>query len=270
MHMLRDEDNQKFKSLILETLEYDPQILKRYVNFMNNPDEDTAISQFGTDGKYFGVCTLMATLPGLPMIGHGQIEGFTEKYGMEYKQARLDENPDEALISRHERLIFPLFKQRRLFAKAENFLLYDFYTSRRKINEDVFAYSNRVDDMHVLVIYHNKSTKTRGRIKKSSAYLEPAEDGGWVLVGKSLAEGLGIPKDANAFLIFRDHVSGLEYIHSCRELHKKGLYVELEAYQAYVFLDFRVVHDGLEKTYTRLASNLGVQGVPRIEIVGEK
>ncbi len=54
---------------------------------MSNPDERTAIDQFGTGDKYFGVCTLLATLPGLPMFGHGQIEGFTERYGMEFKRA---------------------------------------------------------------------------------------------------------------------------------------------------------------------------------------
>ena len=30
----------------------------------------------------------MATMPGLPMFGHGQIEGFAEKYGMEYRRAK--------------------------------------------------------------------------------------------------------------------------------------------------------------------------------------
>ena len=53
----------------------DPQILKRHVNFMSNPDEETAIDQFGTDDKYFGVCTVLATLPGLPMFAHGQMDG---------------------------------------------------------------------------------------------------------------------------------------------------------------------------------------------------
>jgi len=39
MHMMRDEDNAKYRMAIKNTLEFDPQILKRYVNFMNNPDE---------------------------------------------------------------------------------------------------------------------------------------------------------------------------------------------------------------------------------------
>ncbi len=129
MHMLRDEDNAKYRQVIKNTLEFDPQVLKRYVNFMNNPDEKTASEQFGTTDKYFGVCTLMVTLPGLPMIGHGQIEGYREKYGMEYRHAKWDELEDEGLVHGHEWRIFPLTHRRALFAEVENFWLYDFFDS---------------------------------------------------------------------------------------------------------------------------------------------
>ncbi|HNW95619.1 MAG TPA: alpha-amylase family glycosyl hydrolase, partial [Anaerolineaceae bacterium] len=67
MNMLRNEENDKYRQLIKNTLVYDPQILKRYVNFMNNPDEKTAVEQFGKGDKYFGICTVMSTMPGLPM-----------------------------------------------------------------------------------------------------------------------------------------------------------------------------------------------------------
>ena len=73
---------------------------------MNNPDEETAIAQFGDGDKYFGVCTLLSTLPGLPMFGHGQIEGFREKYGMEYQRAYWNETPNEGLIEEHRRRIW--------------------------------------------------------------------------------------------------------------------------------------------------------------------
>ncbi len=92
MNMMRDEDNAKYRSVIKNTIEFDPDILKRYVNFMSNPDERTAIDQFGNGDKCFGVTTMMATLPGLPMFGHGQIEGLTEKYGMEFRRARYQED----------------------------------------------------------------------------------------------------------------------------------------------------------------------------------
>ena len=112
MHMLRDENGTGYRKLIRETLEFDPEILKRYVNFMSNPDEETALEQFDKGDKYFGVASVMATLPGLPMIGHGQVEGFAEKYGMEFRRARLDEAPDPGLVERHQREIFPLFHRR--------------------------------------------------------------------------------------------------------------------------------------------------------------
>ena len=76
MNMLRDEKNAEYRLVMKNTLEFDPEILKRYVNFMNNPDERTAVDQFGKEDKYFGICTMMVTLPGLPMFGHGQVEGF--------------------------------------------------------------------------------------------------------------------------------------------------------------------------------------------------
>ena len=83
MNLLRDEDNAKYRILLKSTLEFDPDILKRYVNFMNNPDENTAVEQFGKGDKYFGICTMMVTMPGLPMFGHGQIQGFKEiRYGI--------------------------------------------------------------------------------------------------------------------------------------------------------------------------------------------
>ncbi len=58
MHMLRDEDGAGYRRVITDTLEFDPEILKRYVNFMSNPDEATAVEQFGKGDKYFGVATL--------------------------------------------------------------------------------------------------------------------------------------------------------------------------------------------------------------------
>jgi glycosidase len=137
MHMLRDEDNAGYRKVIRDTLEFDPEILKRYVNFMTNPDEETAIEQFQTGDKAFGVATVLATMPGLPMIGHGQVEGYTEKYGMEFRRARLDEQPNEGLVARFEREISPLLHQRRRFAEAADFRLYDVVTDGGAVAEDV-------------------------------------------------------------------------------------------------------------------------------------
>jgi glycosidase len=264
MHILRDEDNAKYRSVMKNTLEFDPEVLKRYVNFMNNPDEKTAIEQFGSGDKYFGICVMLATLPGLPMFGHGQVEGFREKYGMEYRRAYWTETPDGYLIERHQREIFPLLHKRYLFANVEHFLLYDVFTPEGTVDENVFAYSNRFGAERGLVVYHNQFASTRGWIKTSVAYsVKDGDDR--KLVQKNLGEGLGLRNDPNTYLIFRDQISGLEYIRNNRELFEQGLYVELEAYQYQAYLDFREVQDNEWHQYARLAAYLNGRGVPSVE-----
>ncbi|MBN1661014.1 MAG: alpha-amylase [Anaerolineae bacterium] len=266
MNMLRDEDNAKYRSVMKNTLEFDTEILKRFVNFMNNPDEETAVAQFGKGDKYFGVATVMVTLPGLPMFGHGQIQGLAEKYGMEYRRAYWDEQIDPYLVKRHEREIFPLLHRRYLFAEVEHFLLYDFFTPEGHVNEDVFAYSNRSGDERALVVYHNKYASARGWIKTSVAYaVKTGNDGDKVLVQRSLGEGLGLRNDPNSYVIFRDHVTGLEYVRNSTELWENGLYVEVDAYKCHVFLDWRQVVDNEWRQYGHLAGYLAGRGVPSIE-----
>ncbi|MEA3309639.1 MAG: alpha-amylase family glycosyl hydrolase [Chloroflexota bacterium] len=264
MNMLRDEKNNEYRQLIKNTLEFDPQILKRYVNFMNNPDERTAIDQFGEGDKYFGICTLMSTLPGLPMFGHGQVEGYAEKYGMEYRRAYWDETPHPQLVERHKREVFPLLHKRYLFAEVANFLLYDFYTPEGRVDENVFAYSNEAYGERSLVLYHNRYATTSGWLQTSAAYAIKGPNDEKALVQKTLTSGLNIPNTADTYLLFHDAVSGLEYIRSCRELHEHGFYAQLQAYQVHVFLDFQVVHDNESRQYARLNHTLNGKGVPNI------
>jgi hypothetical protein len=233
---------------------------------MNNPDERTAVDQFGKGDKYFGICTMLATMPGLPMFGHGQIEGYAEKYGMEFRKAYWDENPDPYLVERHEREIFPLLRRRYLFADVKNFLLYDFYSPEGFVNEDVFAYSNRVGEDRALVVYHNKYADARGWIRNSAAYSAKAGDGGdRTLMQKNLGEGLGLHYSGEHYAVFRDHVAGLEFIRSSQEIHDKGLYVELGAYRYQVFVDFREVRDNDWHQYAQLTEYLDGRGVPSID-----
>jgi glycosidase len=265
MNMLRDEKNAEYRLVIKNTVEFDPEILKRYVNFMNNPDERTAVDQFGKGDKYFGICILLATMPGLPMFGHGQIEGFTEKYGMEYHHAYWDEPIDSYLVNRHIKEVFPLLKRRSIFAEVSNFLLYDLYTSDGFVNEDVFAYSNRSGNQRSLVLYNNRYSSARGWIKQSAAYAIKDDHGERSLVQKTLAEGLLLDSDPSTFVIFRDFINGLQYIRRSQEMHEKGLYVELDAYKAKVFVDFEQIKDNEWRQYAQLHDYLQGNGVPNIQ-----
>ncbi len=257
MHMLRDEDGAGYRRVIKETIEFDPEILKRYVNFMTNPDEDSALEQFGKGDKYFGVATVLATLPGLPMLGHGQVQGFGEKYGMEFRRATLEEQPDQGFIERHEREIFPLLHRRAWFAEAHDFLLYDFRTDRGAVDEHVLAYSNGAGPQRSLVVYHDRFASTSGTIRDSAAYAVKSLDGSKRQVRRSLAEGLGLPNEPGAFVILRDSRTGLESLRSCRELWEHGLHLSLDAYETHVFWELREVRDGVAGQWARLAARLG-------------
>ncbi len=265
MHMLRDEDGAGYRKVIRETIEFDPEILKRYVNFMSNPDEKTALEQFGKGDKYFGVATVLATLPGLPMLGHGQVQGFGEKYGMEFRRATLDERPDLDLVTRHEREIFPLLHRRAWFAEAHDFLLYDFATDGGGVDEHVLAYSNGSGPQRSLVVYHDQFASTSGSIRDSAAYAVKGADGTKRLVRRSLAEGLGLPNEAGAFVIFRDSRTGLESIRSCRAIWEHGLHLALDAYAVRVYWEFREVRDGSAGQWARLAARLGLTEVPSLD-----
>ncbi|HVZ85093.1 MAG TPA: alpha-amylase family glycosyl hydrolase [Terracidiphilus sp.] len=261
MNMMRDEENAKYRAVIKNTLEFDVDIMKRYVNFMSNPDERTAIDQYGTGDKCFGVAVMMSTLPGLPMFGHGQVEGFTEKYGMEYQRPRYDESPNPWLVERHQREIAPLLKKRWLFAESAEFLLYDLY-SASGVDENVFAYSNRSGGERVLVVYNNRYGETQGTIDISAAY---ADKGSGQLRQRRLREGLGLTDEDGVILAWRDSLTGLEYLRRASDLAQRGLTLKLHAYQSHVFLDWREMWPTAEWPIDRLCDRLNGAGVPSLD-----
>ena len=211
------------------------------------------------------MATVLATLPGLPMLGHGQVQGFGEKYGMEFRRAMLDERADPYLVERHEREIFPLLHRRAWFAEAEDFLLYGLVTETGHVDENVLAYSNGTGRERSLVIYQTRYASTRGRIQRSAAYAVKAPNGTKRKIRRTLAEGLGLPNDPATFVIFRDARTGFEYLRSTRDIWDHGLEIALEPYGTHVFWEFREVVDGVAGQWARLAARLGGTGVPSLD-----
>ncbi|GFO68429.1 alpha-amylase [Geomonas limicola] len=264
MNMLKMEENAKYRQTLKNVLEFEPEILKRFVNFMNNPDERTAVEQFGKEGKYFGATVLLVTMPGLPMIGHGQVEGFHEKYGMEYKRALWDEPVDQALVARHEANIFPLMRRRHIFSGSENFVLYDFYAGSA-VDENVFAYSNRYGNERGLILFHNRYANTAGWIRYSCAATRKSGDGSAALVQRSLGEALEFNGDGRHYYSFRDYATGLCYLRNGRELCEQGLFVELSGYEYHAFLDFKEIWDDDFGTWGSLCYKLNGAPVESLE-----
>jgi glycosidase len=259
MHMLRDEKNAEYRASIKNVLAYQPAILERFVNFMNNPDEEPAVEQFGRGDKYFGVASLMCTLPGLPMLGHGQIEGFAEKYGMEYRRSYWNEAVDQGLVERHEREIFPLMRRRRLFSGVADFALYDCDLDGGGVNEAVFATSNRHEGQRALVLYNNAYEGAWGWVKRAAPVNRGSTDAPR-LEEQDLCQALGLPRDADQICLLKDLVSGLTWVVPCDRLSERGVRVDLRGYQVRAFTDIRVVHDH-DGAWRQLADRLGHGGV---------
>ncbi|HET7897949.1 MAG TPA: hypothetical protein VFL47_09775, partial [Flavisolibacter sp.] len=179
-----------------------------------------------------------------------------EKYGMEFRKPKWEETPDDGLIAGHAWKIFPVLHRRYLFADVENFFLYDLLTANGSVDENVFAYSNVHQDERGLVVYHNRFADTAGWIKNSAAYLDKNTGD---LRQKSLAEALGLPFEG--YVIFKDYVTHLEYIRSCEELWQKGMFLELQAYQHNVFMDWRFVEDSNWELVQSALNGAGVESM---------
>ena len=265
MHMIRDENNAGYRKVIRDTVDFDPAILGRYVNFLTNPDEETAIEQFGTGDKYFGAATLLATLPGLPMIGHGQLEGFTEKYGMEFQRARLDEAPNQGLLVDFDAQIVPLLRARHRYAGSADFRLYDVVGDGGTLVEDVFAYSNGRGADRSLIVYHNRFGAAAGWIRDSVGFAEKAPDGSRTHRRDALASALGLAGPDDGWLRLRDRRAGRETLRSIGELRSRGLHVQLEAYGCLVIDEMREVVSTADEPWADLARELGGAWVPSLD-----
>ncbi len=231
MHMLRDEDNAGYRRVMRDTLEFDPSILGRFVNFLTNPDERPAAEQFGTGDKAFSAATILATMPGLPMLGHGQVEGFKERYGMEFRRARWDEPVDEMHAGHFAYAIVPLLRRRSAFSGTDRFRLYDAQRDAGGVDEDVYAYSNGAGPDRSLVLVNHRHGDTTVRIDWSVAAAPP---GGKPLASVRLADTLELPTDDAAPVRFSDPRFDYALTRSAGDLRREGLRVTLGPFEARV------------------------------------
>jgi glycosidase len=260
MNMLKNEENHKYKNSIKATLEFEPEILKRYVNFMSNPDEETAFEQFGDGDKYFGVCTLLTTMPGLPMFGHGQVEGLKEKYGMEYRRAYWDEWPSESLIEQHKKRIFPLMKKRYIFSEVEHFQIYDLIDNGN-VNNSTFCYSNEGHGEKAVVFYNNQYNQSCGSIKESAPKLNKGKG---ETETTNIACALGLAGGSNKFVVYLDFNDGLTHIIPSNNIINDGLYVFLNGFETKIYLNIQEIED-IDGTYNALYQKLGTNGVKDLD-----
>jgi glycosidase len=234
MHNLRAEDNVAFKQAIQEALVFDPRLLAQYVNFLSSPDEPSTAEAFGRGDKYFAAATLLASLPGTPLFDHGQVEGYEETYAMDLAKPYRKEQPDAALVARHQQEIAPLLSQREHFAGVERFRLYEVRSPRGKSIEDIIAFSNCQGEQRALVLVNNSSQSQSGDLLNSAAYVR-------VPTGKHYTESLVEALDLSAgSWRARGSQAGTPDLILPSPVNKP-ISVKLAPYEARVYLDFEAV-----------------------------
>ncbi len=197
------------------------------MNFLTNPDERPAAEQFGTTDKAFSAATLLATLPGLPMLGHGQVEGFRERYGMEFRKARWDEPVDQSHADHFAWAIVPLLRRRAAFSGTTDFHLYDAHPDDGSVDENVYAYTNGRGADRSLVLVNHRYGDTTVRIDWSIAAAAPGQSGGSERTSVRLADALALEEGDDDIIQFVDPRSGFELRRTAGELRREGLRVTL-------------------------------------------
>ncbi len=231
MRLLGHGKNAQFTKNVKRILAYDPRLLQRRANFLSNPDEEAAAYSFGKGDRFFCLSTLLATLPGLPIFAHGQVEGYQERYAMDIFKPYLDELPDQTLISEHADKIAPLLKRRNLFGSVENFHLYDFMGRRGKLHPEVICFSNRNEDKRVLVCANNSAAKVNGKIQDSV----PQAVGGFV-ESYSLVENLDLLEGTNWKA--EDFQFGKTVQLDTKKINRQGFKLRLKPYETKILWNF--------------------------------
>lgn len=224
MHSLRDEKNQEFESTLRDFRSHDADTLARFANYLSTPDEEAAAAHFPNDDKYIGAMVLMATLPGLPLIAPGQLEGYREKYGMDQEKPYLNETIRSDLADRFRAQITPLFKRRAEFADP---LALTFVKAEKSDNCIAFA-TGRSERM--LVMFNNSPHATR------------------VVIAADEFSALFSPEGAE--FAWRDLLTMTEYQTSRSKVRADGCIIDLAPYASVVFGGFHAYDAAQAKPVT--------------------
>jgi hypothetical protein len=228
LNHLRDENNSEFRRYLREIIESDPTLLESFINYLTTPDEAPAAESFGSADKYFGACTLMASMPGIPMFGHGQIEGFSESYGMDFANPMLNESSDKRFLAKHQESLSPLLLQRKRFTSTEAIAIFDLLIEDQT-NEDVYIFSIISENKKSLIIFNNSNRQSVGRVIRG--WRHPAKEG--QSSETSLINGLHLTNVEQ--VRFTEMRTGEEKILRKLELASEGLKLDLQPYQSLVF-----------------------------------
>jgi len=152
---------------------------------------------------------------------------------------------------------------RHLFSQAEDFELYDFIDENNEVNNNVFAFSNKVDSEIALVLYNNSYSQASGSIKYSCLKSSANNKGGSTNPRK-ISIVLGFKPLSGYFYIYTDHRTQLQYFLSGKEISQNGFGIHLFGYQYRVCYNFVEIYDASGR-YMHLYNHLKGKGISSVE-----
>ena len=258
MTMLRDGKNAEYRTILRDTTAYDPELLRRYVNFLTTPDEEPAAVGFGIGDRALLAATLAATLPGVPMLGHGQWEGQRERFGMEYRAPRTIDPVSTDHVERYDREIAPLLRARHLFAGVADFRWFDAQSDNKAARESAYAFSNAAGSARTLVIALNSDTAAELTIQHASPAVTPSssltDTSAHHLPASTIADRLGVAESAGDVVELRDAITNCSLLVTTASILHNGLTVRLPAYGRVVFWGIAQHHSTPSEPWADLAA----------------
>jgi glycosidase len=191
--------------------------LSRSLHFLENHDEERAMNALG-EQRQRPAAVLLTTLPGLALIHQGQMEGRRERLPVQRVVPLQKEAANESLTMYYKHLLqttsLPVFRKGRLHVLYSN-------------NPAFISYARGGSDQQALIIIN-----TSAHVQKGMVYVTP---------GLRLASGISywlhdLYYDLKSSAI--RELSGVQPAYQAQgaQLLKQGLYVELQPFDAHIFL----------------------------------
>ncbi|OGR89997.1 MAG: hypothetical protein A2992_00390 [Elusimicrobia bacterium RIFCSPLOWO2_01_FULL_59_12] len=188
--------------------------LKRSVHFLENHDEERAMNALGEE-RQRAAAAILCTLPGIALLHQGQMEGQRERLPVQ-RVVPLHQEPVHSSLHHFYRKLLkatslPVFQEGRLTPLYSN-------------NPALVSYARLDNDTKVLVIV-NTSQKNQ----KGSVFLMP---------GLRVHSGASYRLN-DLFYSFKANTAGTVqpfYVYPGARLINQGLYVELEPFDAHIFV----------------------------------
>ena len=262
LNLLVLEENEKFRNLIKKILEFDPRILYQFVNYTIGVDLSTYDMDLQINDKLYGIMIIILGLPSKSIIHHERLSI------SEIRRIKVNENVKfykENIVRRYEKDIQFMIDNQKMYLDIHNFHFYDFFDVYGKVNHNVIALSNYDNENKSLLAYNNQFSQISGWIKRTVAFSNIDNDDITKLQQMDIFDALNISNE-DGYIIFKDHITKLEYIRSKDDIRSNGLYIKLNAYKYHLFVDIQEINNDLD-IWEEVSFVLNGEGIQNLQTI---